>query len=117
MKTKFNTNKSFEEVCKELEKFAPCVLGVYLVKRKIDKSIVYCPDSGFWGVTDKLDEVVVTVRKINSSTTHVCVEFHEKCARVQNDLVRRSVANKAFNILEKILKWVIESEESDCSLH
>ena len=73
-KVKFNTNKSVEVVCKEIEQMIPCVLGTKPNKEKRDTETVYYPSRRFMGTDDNMDDICIVVRKVNNSLTNIRLE-------------------------------------------
>lgn len=100
-KIKFNTSKSVDTVCKEIEQMIPCVLGTKPNKEKRDKETVYYPARRFMGTDDNMDDVCIIVRKVNNSLTNIRLEnseYHE-----QNGNWRVSAIIKAYSTLENVL--------------
>ena len=100
-KIKFNTSKSVDEVCKEIEQMIPCVLGTKPNKEKRDKETIYYPARRFMGTDDNMDDVYIIVRKVNNSLTNIRLEnseYHE-----QNGNWRFPAIRKAYNKLENVL--------------
>ena len=101
-KVKFSVNKSVDIVCKEIEEMIPCVLGTKPNKTKEDKTTVYYPARRFMGTDDMMDDVTITVRKVNNSLTSVKLEnseYHEKHGTV----LRGHALSKAYHVLEKVM--------------
>lgn len=104
---KFNTTKNIETVCKEIEEMIPCVLGTKPNKTKQDKSIVYYPARRFMGSDDSMDDVKITVRKVNNSQTNIKLEntqYHENECSTLGLNWRVPNLNKAYEKLENVLK-------------
>ena len=100
-KIKFNTRKSVDTVCKEIEQMIPCVLGTKPNKEKRDKETVYYPARRFMGTDDNMDDVCIIVRKVNNSLTNIRLEnseYHE-----QNENWRVFAIRKAYITLENVL--------------
>lgn len=76
-RVKFNTNKSVDAVCKEIEQMISDVLETHHNKTKKDKAIVYYPARRYMGTDDAMDDITITVRKVNNSTTNICLENSE----------------------------------------
>lgn len=105
-KSKFNTSKSVDTVCKEIEQMIPCVLGTKPNKEKRDKEIVYYPARRFMGTDDNMDDICIIVRKINNSLTNVRLEnseYHEK-----NENWRVPAIRKAYITLENVLSQMFK---------
>lgn len=112
-KVKWNVNKSVDEVCKKIEQMIPDVLGTKHNKTKEDKAIIYYPARKFMGTDDLMDDVRIIVRKVNNSTTNVCLENSEEIERqVKFEGVvlfqagpnwRTPALTKAYEILERVL--------------
>lgn len=77
-RVKFNVNKSETEVCREIEQMIMSVLGTRHNKTKKDKATVYYPARQFMGTDDLMDDITITVRKVNNSTTNICLENTEE---------------------------------------
>ena len=100
-KNKFNTSKSVDTVCKEIEQMIPCVLGTKPNKEKRNKETVYYPARRFMGTDDNMDDVCIIVRKVNNSLTNIRLEnseYHE-----QNGNWRVLAIRKAYITLENVL--------------
>lgn len=105
-KSKFNTSKSVDTVCKEIEQMIPCVLGTKPNKEKRDKEIVYYPARRFMGTDDNMDDICIIVRKVNNSLTNVRLEnseYHEK-----NENWRVPAIRKAYITLENVLSQMFK---------
>lgn len=105
-RVKWNTSKTVEEVCKEIEKMIPHVLGTKPKKEKVDKTIVYYPARGFLFTDDMMDDVSITVRKVNNSLTNIRLEnseYFEKELSTFGENWRCPALRKAYNTLENVL--------------
>lgn len=105
-KVKFNTNKSVDAICNEIEQMISCVLGAKPNKEKRDKEIVYYPARRFTGADDNMDDVCIVVRKVNNSLTNIRLEnseYHE-----QNENWRALALRKAYINIENALSQMFK---------
>lgn len=103
-RAKFSTSKSVDEVCKELEQMFKDVLGTNPKKEKGDKCIIYYPAKRFLGTDDMMQDVSITVRKVNSSLTSIKLEnneYMETCSREPN--WRCHALRKAYSVLNNVM--------------
>ena len=105
-KIKFNTNKTVDTVCKEIEEMIPCVLGTKPNKEKKDKETIYYPARKFLGTDDMMYDVRIIVRKVNNSNTNIRLEnseyFEKECSTFGLNW-RVPALRKAYSTLENIL--------------
>lgn len=85
----------------------PCVLGTKAKKVRTDKSIIYYPARKFLGTDDMMDDVTITVRKINNALTNIRLEnseYFEKELNTFGENWRCPILRKAYSTLENVLK-------------
>lgn len=119
---KLSANKTVDEVCKEIEKMIPCVLGTKPNKTKEDKAIVYYPARRFAGTDDgsAMDDIRIVVRKVNNSMTSIKLldmERREKIEPIIKEIFgenwRTPAIKKAHSALERVLKEMFSKESED----
>ena len=94
---KFSTDMSVENTCKEIEKMIPIVLENDCKPKKSKrngngcKDIIYFPARRYMFTDDLMDDLSITVKKINSSLTHVRLQF--------DDAIIKDPANWRFHAL------------------
>lgn len=114
---KLSTSKSIEDVCKEIEKMIPCVLGTKPNKTKEDKAIIYYPARQFLGTDDLMDDVRIVARKVNNSLTSIKLEDSEHLKNVSpfikeifGENWRLPAINKAYKTLENVLSQMFPKQ-------
>ncbi len=108
---KFSTDMSVENSCKEIEKMIPIVLGECKPKKsKVGKDIVYFPARRYMFTDDMMDDLSITVRKINNSLTHIKLEFGDNVLKDKTNW-RFHALNMAYIRLRNALSEIFNNEE------
>lgn len=116
---KLNTQKSVDDVCKEIERMIPCVLGTKPNKVKEEKAIIYYPARRFMGTDDLMDDVRITVRKVNNSLVSIKLENSERLKNTDplikeifGDNWRLTAIEKAYNVLFSVLSQMFPKSKN-----
>lgn len=116
---KLSAKKSVEEVCKEIEKMIPCVLGTSPNKTRREKAVVYYPARRFMATDDLMDDVRIIVRKVNNSLTSIKLEDSEKLKNpdplikeIFGDNWRLVAIEKSYSALANVLSQMFSESKN-----